>query len=85
MKCIVSGCEIPARAQLQSPLFTTPWWACGVHRRVIVDLVNEAHKAYRARREIAHEAATKILVEGMDALGDHEAERELEYPLALAT
>lgn len=85
MKCIVSGCEIPARGDLKSDLFMTPWWACGVHRRALADLINEAQKEYRKKRELAHKAASDIMNEGLDAMGNHIAERDLQYPLSLAT
>lgn len=85
MKCIISGCEIPARAQLHSNLFTTSWHVCGVHRRALSELLNKARDAYLIKEKAARHAMAKVMIEGLDELGDHDLEKDLAAQLSLAT
>ena len=74
MKCIVSGCELAARGPIRSAYLTEPWMSCGVHRAALATLLNKTASRYETRRKRALDKLVAELVEGLDALGDHEAE-----------
>ena len=77
LKCIVSGCEIPARAKLGTKILSEPWFVCGVHRRVLTDLLNKAHGDYLKLCKQAGREKYCAIINGLDKLGNHEDELAL--------
>ena len=87
-KCIVSGCEIPARAKLGSKIVAQPWLACGVHRKPVADMLNAAGNKYVKLVDQARDQANELIkqahrekycaiINGLDKLGNHEDELAL--------
>lgn len=76
-KCAVSGCEIPARARLGRR--NDSWFVCGVHRKPVAEMLNEATVRYVDACNGASRSFTAEIINGLDAMADHSKE------LALAT
>ena len=76
-KCIVSGCEIPARGRIGYRILSEPWTVCGFHRASVANVINEAQSSYHySLAEITHKRA-RDLTNGLNALGCHEDELTL--------
>ena len=73
-KCVVSGCEIPARGRVGQRLLTEPWTVCGIHRKPVCEMLNKAHEEKVSRYMDAQNHFTCEIVNGLDAMGDHENE-----------
>ncbi len=76
-KCVVSGCEIPARGFIGRGMLPDPWLACGVHRRPISELLNAAHRDYVDQVSAAADVRMLRLITGLDDLADHSKELAL--------
>ena len=73
-KCIIAGCEIPARGVIGIDF---QWYVCGIHRGPVSDVIAHAHTKRLQARIRAAERYRKDLVCGLNKLGCHEDELAL--------